>query len=502
MMQGFVLTHQAGLDLATRPVRLSAAGMRDIRRQATRHGQLESITVAAMVATTSANVWLCGQITNEHAIRRLLAERGHVDDGRSGWLHHLYREYGYHGFALLEGLFAGALLDDGALVLFASKTPGPTLYYSIDAVSRTVWASTELKALPLALRTLLPLTDILARDASCQRHATCLADVWRVSAGYCVQIDLTDVPSASEQPYYSVLRTVNILDEATAASRIHATLSQVIQRLPGQHAHCLVSGGLDSSIVASLAQAHFTRLDLFTLGSTARNEFDKADALGRALGLPVTRLLIDESQFLHSLPEVIALVEHGFSTFIEYLIPVHLAHKQISSRADIMLSGYGSDVLFAGFAKAGHDTRTVAELVSSEYASTAWSNEASQCLGAAMGMEIGYPFFDSEVVDLAFAIDPYLKHKNGVEKYILRQAFHGKINAEVLWRPKVGIHEGTGCEDYFTGQLSERGADRTRLLKDALCHAVLREILEQDREPADIDMVALRQAVLAGVMPR
>ena len=105
MMQGFVLTHQAGLDLATRPVRLSAAGMRDIRRQATRHGQLESITVAAMAATTSANVWLCGQITNEHAIRRLLAERGHVDDGLSGWLHHLYREYGYHGFALLEKPF-------------------------------------------------------------------------------------------------------------------------------------------------------------------------------------------------------------------------------------------------------------------------------------------------------------------------------------------------------------------------------------------------------------
>lgn len=443
-------------------------------------------------------VFVCGHIANGLAVVRLLVERGFAptpDASNLEWLRLLYQAYGVEGFGLLEGLFAGAMLVEERLVLFTGKTPGPSLYYSIDADRGGTTFTTELKAMPERLRRLLPFRELLRASSTDRARQTCLESVVRVPSGHCVEIDLLEDRVAFEETaYYTVHRSITLTDENTAAVQLRESIVNAVLTFPGNQANCLISGGLDSSIVAYLAKQRFASLNLFSLGSRSHNEFDKAEIFARSIGLPFERVLIDEEEFLVALPQLVYLVEHCYGTFIEYLVPVHIAHSHIGNTADILLSGYGSDVLFAGFARTGNTLRDVARLVRTEYQSTIWSNEASQVLGGVIGAEVGYPFFDSQVVDVSFSIDPFLKHKNGVEKYILRKAFAGQIADDVLFRPKLGIHQGTGCEAYFTKFVRDESlGEPNRVTKDRLCYEILCQTLVHGREPQDLDMLEIRR---------
>lgn len=447
--------------------------------------------------------YVCGNVTNIQNVRRVLEEHGLGTglDTDSQCISRLYELYGIDGFRMLEGLFVAVFVAGRRVVLVSGKTPGPTLYYHAEGRGDELFVSTELKALPERIRDMRSFDELSVTPLEEREHRTCLSDVWRVPAGHCVEIDLREVGARKRvTKYFSTSRSISVFDEDEAAAAINAAIANAVNSYSGESANCLISGGLDSSIVAYLAKKRFGTLNLFSVGSEYRNEFDKAAAFATSIDMPFERVLIEPGNFLGAIPFMIDLVEHQFSTFVEYLVPVYVAHSHVGNTADIMLSGYGSDVLFAGFAQPRDRLADIASLVRSEYQSTLWSNEASQTLGGVMGAEVGYPFFESSVVETSFAIDPYLKHKGGVEKFILRKAFEREIDPTVLFRPKVGIHEGTGFEDAFTHFLGYKGErERLRRHKDLFCYEVLRQILIDDARPEDIDLMQIKGIIGSGL---
>ncbi|NLP06251.1 hypothetical protein GX411_09930 [Candidatus Fermentibacteria bacterium] len=66
------------------------------------------------------------------------------------------------------------------------------------------------------------------------------------------------------------------------------------------------------------------------------------------------------------------------------------------------------------------------------------------------------PFVNPEVVDYALRIPVELKIRDGVEKWILRQALEGLLPPPVLNRPKAKFWQGAGV-----GELLARYADET-----------------------------------------
>ncbi|WP_331352737.1 asparagine synthase-related protein [Cellvibrio sp. UBA7671] len=432
---------------------------------------------------------ICGQITNASELRKMFHSRtGILLDSDEAIIASFFENYGVTGFSFFEGLFVAAFISgDGTINVFSSKTAGPTVYYSFDAQARTLFLATELKAFPSSVRKVREFDDFSADTLSNRKINTILEDVFRVPAGHAFSFNLRDSAEPQLQQYYSQNRSIAYCDEENAASMVESALRKTVFAYQGERANCLISGGLDSSVVAYLANERFSELNLFSIGTTSSNEFEFADKFARSIGKNFERILIEENDFLAHLPELLWLTEHPYSTFNEYLIPVHIAHAKVNKEADIMLSGYGSDVLFAGFAKPETSLLDVTTLIREEYETTFWSNEASQTLGGVHGFNVGYPFFDSSVVDLSFSIDPYLKHKNGIEKYILRKTFEGKIQHDVLYRKKIGIHQGTGCEAYFTHRLNSLGIyDNMRLEKDRYCYSILRILLEGNYLPDDI----------------
>lgn len=441
--------------------------------------QCKSVVVES--AASEVKGFFCGQLTNSKKIIQRLGVTPLTDLELAS---KIYEIYGVDGFKILEGLFVGVLLFPDKAILFSGKTPGPSLYYHYN---KDLFFSTELKAFPAHLKKMTPYDELVLHEKS---SSTCLCDVKRVRAGHSVELDFIS-EKLKETEYYSPQRAIQLVEEREVTKQLRDIMQNAVFSLPGRTANCLASGGLDSSIVAYLAKERYESVNLFSLGTASRNEFDKAEVFTKSIGLELTRLFIEESDFISALAELIEITEHYFSTFLEYLIPVHLAHKRIGNSADILLSGYGSDVLFAGFAKPTHSLSQVTALIREEYESTLWSNECSQVLGGSLGMEIGYPFFDSRVVDFAATIDPHLKHKNGIEKYVLRAAFSEDIAPSVVWQTKVGIHEGTGCEAYFSRLLSPQ-----RLIKDRFCYEILKQIIVDNCEPQNINVTNLLQEKL------
>lgn len=70
------------------------------------------------------------------------------------------------------------------------------------------------------------------------------------------------------------------------------------------------------------------------------------------------------------------------------------------------------------------------------------------------------PFLDHELVELAIALPPRMKHRGGVGKYVLREAVRSMLPAEILARRKQGF--GTPMAEWLRGSFGLRAQAAVR----------------------------------------
>jgi asparagine synthase (glutamine-hydrolysing) len=67
-------------------------------------------------------------------------------------------------------------------------------------------------------------------------------------------------------------------------------------------------------------------------------------------------------------------------------------------------------------------------------------------------LEVRVPFLDSRVIDFSLNLDPELKYKKGIQKYLLKEVLYDYAPASFFDRPKWGF--AVPMQEWLRGRLS------------------------------------------------
>ena len=231
----------------------------------------------------------------------------------------------------------------------------------------------------------------------------------------------------------------------------------------------LLSGGLDSSIIAAVTQkyskkrietdskeaAWWPQLHSFAVGLEGSPDLVAAKKAADYIGTVHHEVHFTIQEALDALPDVIYHIETYDITTVRASTPMYLLARVIKSMGiKMVLSGEGSDELFGGylyFHKAPNAQEFHEELVRKMS-----KLHLYDCLRAnkslmAWGVEGRVPFLDKDFIDIAMRLNPTDKMsirlpdgKQRIEKWILRKAFENLLPENIAWRQKEQFSDGVG----------------------------------------------------------
>ena len=111
-----------------------------------------------------------------------------------------------------------------------------------------------------------------------------------------------------------------------------------------------LSGGIDSSLIAALAQSHSkSPINTFTIGfkESHYNEAEDAKKISNYLGTCHHQLYVSPQEAINIIPLLPKIYDEPFSDVSQ--IPTFLVSRLAKSKATVCLSGDGADELFGGY---------------------------------------------------------------------------------------------------------------------------------------------------------
>lgn len=227
----------------------------------------------------------------------------------------------------------------------------------------------------------------------------------------------------------------------------------VKKRLMADKGVCaLLSGGLDSSLVAAIAG-----VPTFSIGMEGSTDLKFVDELVDYWGTRDmhTTVCLTLDEFVNAVPDVIRSIESYDVTTVRASVGNYLIAKYIRENTDykVVLNGDYSDELAGGYlymkmAPDKHEFHgECVRLVRDIHYFDSLRSDRTIC---AHGLEARAPFADKEFLEYYMSIDPdIVSPKDQTTKYGLRKAFEGTglLPHDVLWRRKEAFSDGVSSEE-------------------------------------------------------
>jgi asparagine synthase (glutamine-hydrolysing) len=310
------------------------------------------------LADPERRVWAIqnGEIYNFPDLRRELETRHrfrtHTD---TEILPFLYQEYGLDLARSLRGMFAFAVYDVAAEGLLLARDPmGVKPLYVAESGDRVLFAS-EMKAIlcdstisreldPQALRRFLALGFVPG-------EATAFRAIRKVRPGVRIWITPTERETSRYVAWPSFLTAPPpTFEAAVARSRELLTDSATAMLLSDRPVGILLSGGLDSSVLAAaLPEAIRRETRTFTIGfedGGLHDECPFARTVAKHLGTK-HREIHASLDIASELTRVVTLLDEPCAD--PAAVPAHLVARAASEEVTVLLSGTGGDEVFGGY---------------------------------------------------------------------------------------------------------------------------------------------------------
>ncbi|KAH1262966.1 Asparagine synthetase, root [glutamine-hydrolyzing] [Glycine max] len=363
----------------------------------------------------SVIVTVNGEIYNHEELRKQLPNHKFRTGCDCDVIAHLYEEHGEDFVDMLDGIFSFVLLDtrDNSFIV-ARDAIGVTSLYIGWGLDGSVWISSEMKGL----------------NDDCE-HFECFPP------GHLYSSKERGFRRWYNPPWFSEATPSTPYDPLVLR---HTFEQAVIKRLMTDVPFgVLLSGGLDSSLVASVTSRY--------LANTKAAE---------QWGSKLHSFCVGLEDGIDAIEDVIYHVETYDVTTIRASTPMFLMSRKIKSLGvKWVISGEGSDEIFGGylyFHKAPNKEEFHRETCRKIKALHQYDCLRANKSTFAWGLEARVPFLDKAFINTAMSIDPeskMIKRDEGrIEKWILRRAFddeeHPYLPKHILYRQKEQFSDGVG----------------------------------------------------------
>jgi asparagine synthase (glutamine-hydrolysing) len=361
---------------------------------------------------------------------------------------HLYDEVGTDVASRLDGDFAFVILDSATGELYAARDPiGVNSMYMGTGLDGARWFASEAKPLVTAgcidVEMFPPGHYYSSTDGKLTRYFN---PPWRDVAAAVKPLDLALVRQVFTQ---------------AVAKRLMADVPFGV----------LLSGGLDSSLVASvIARLRRERflvngiaddlnpLKSFSIGLEGSPDLQNAQLVADFIGTEHYGFTFTVQEGIDAVSDVIYHLETYDVTTIRAGTPMFLLARKIKAMGvKMVMSGEGADETLAGylyFHKAPNGQELHEELVRKVDALPMYDCLRANKATMAHGLEARVPFLDRDVLDVVMSTHPDFKmYRQGeptqfIEKWIFRAAFdvpdQPYLPKAVLWRQKEQFSDGVG----------------------------------------------------------
>ncbi len=276
-------------------------------------------------------------------------------------------------------------------------------------------------------------------------------------------------PRHGFQPYgqETVEKRVITKDPEKAAHRLKQLMVRAVERrfLKNERPGILLSGGLDSSIVAAAARNITENLETFSVGIKGSPDLEAARLVAQHLDSRHREHVYTEEEIMQVLSQVIYHLESFDAPLVQSAIANYFASKLAAEAGcHAVLCGEGADELFGGYhyvKDLGSEEAVEHELQNIISIGHAMGFQRVDRMNSAHSLESHVPFMDQDVIEYAAAVplDWKIYGKEQTEKWILRMAFTHDLPKKVVWRRKAQFSHGTGCNEMMEQVAEARISD-------------------------------------------
>ncbi|GJN28518.1 hypothetical protein PR202_gb16656 [Eleusine coracana subsp. coracana] len=386
-----------------------------------------------------------GEIYNHQAIREQLAKANHKFRTGSDCevIAHLYEEHGEEFVDMLDGVFAFVLLDTRSGTFLAARDAiGVTPLYIGWGIDGSVWIASEMKAIH---------DECEHFEIFPPGHLYSSKNGGGFRRWYNPPWFSEDIPSVPYDPL------------ALRKAFEKAVTKRLMTDVPFG---VLLSGGLDSSLVAAVTVRHLeeteaakrwgNKLHSFCVGLEGSPDLKAAKEVADYLGTVHTEFYFTVQDGIDAIEDVIYHTETYDVTTIRASTPMFLMSRKIKALGvKMVISGEGSDEIFGGYLyfhkapnKEEFHRETCRKLKALHQYDCLRANKAT----SAWGLEARVPFLDKEFINEAMSIDPEWKmirpDLGRIEKWAVRKAFDDEeqpyLPKHILYRQKEQFSDGVG----------------------------------------------------------
>lgn len=224
---------------------------------------------------------------------------------------------------------------------------------------------------------------------------------------------------------------------------------------------CLLSGGLDSSLISALVSKFVPngQLQTYSIGMTSGTDLKYARIVSKHIQSNHTEIILTEHEFFSAIRNVIYNIESYDTTTVRASVGNYLVAKYISEHSDakVIFNGDGSDELTGGYMyfhncpddiEFDHECKRL--LTNIQYYDVLRSDRCISC----HGLEPRTPFLDRTFVHNYLSLPINIRnHNNGkhIEKHLLRKSIEimdpNLLPHCVLWRTKEAFSDGVSSQD-------------------------------------------------------